>query len=127
MCKCQAEVRLSSFLNLCKSRKFVKTKTYSFVSIKMKNICQKKKLRKFATSMVCISIYAMSLGLCNPLGGGKKDDSIKYGVAESKAHCINTDANHTSNKFSQFFLADIFHFDANKRIFFCSYKFPTFT
>ena len=45
--------------------------------------------------------------------------SISQGVAESEAHCINTDANHTSSKFSQFFyLADIFHFYANKRIFF---------
>ena len=43
-----------------------KTKIYSFVRIRMKNICQKK-LRKFASSMVCISIYAMSLRLCNPL------------------------------------------------------------
>ena len=27
-------------------------------------ISARKKLRKFASSMVCISIYAMSLGLC---------------------------------------------------------------
>ena len=41
------------------------------------------------------------------------------GVAESEAHCINADANHTWSKFSKFFfLADIFHFDANERIYF---------
>ena len=42
ICKYQAEVRLSPFYNLSKRRKLVKTKTYSFVSIKMKNNCQKK-------------------------------------------------------------------------------------
>ena len=29
------------FLSLCKSRKFLETKTYSFISIKMKIICKK--------------------------------------------------------------------------------------
>ena len=37
-----ALVRSSSFLNLCKARKFLITRTYSSVSIKEKNICQKK-------------------------------------------------------------------------------------
>ena len=53
---------------------------------------------------------------------------FRKGVAESEAHCINADANHTWSKFSQFFFpADIFHFDANERIYFCFQEFPTFT
>ena len=36
------EVSLSAFFSLCKSRKFLKTKKYSYVSIKKKNICKKK-------------------------------------------------------------------------------------
>ena len=42
---------------------------------------------------------------------------ILQGVAESEAHCINNDANHTSSKFFKFCLADIYHFDVNDRIF----------
>ena len=42
---------------------------HSFVSIKIKNICKKKLLRKFGTSTVCISIYAVSLGLCKAIFG----------------------------------------------------------
>ena len=51
---------------------------------------------------------------------------LNQGVAESEAHCINADANHTRGKFSQF-VADIYHFDANKRIYFSLQEFPTFT
>ena len=44
------------FLSLCKSRKFLETKTYYFISIKKKIICNKKKSKIFGANMVCISI-----------------------------------------------------------------------
>ena len=41
-----AQVRLSSFYSLCKSRKFLKTKTYSFVFIKKKISTTTKNFKK---------------------------------------------------------------------------------
>ena len=39
--KKMAQIRLFSFLSLCENMKFFEPKTYSFVSIKKKKICQK--------------------------------------------------------------------------------------
>ena len=47
------------------------------------------------------------------------EPELSQGSADHAELCANTDANHTSTPFSQFFLADILCFDANKRISFC--------
>ena len=54
------------FLSLCKSWKFLKTKTYSFVSIKMKYMSKKKNWEFFCISMVCIRICAKLSMICSP-------------------------------------------------------------
>ena len=44
------------FLSLFKSRKFLETKTYSFICIEKTNICKKNDLKIFGANMVCIII-----------------------------------------------------------------------
>ena len=58
------------FLSLCKSRKFLETKTYFFISIKKKTIC-KKKSKKFGWNMVCFSICRKLSSIFLPLRGAQ--------------------------------------------------------
>ena len=54
------------FLSLCKSRKFLETKTYSFISIKKKIIC-KKKIQKNLVEIWFASVFAASSAAsCSP-------------------------------------------------------------
>ena len=73
-----ALVRSSSFLNLCKVRKFLITRTYSSVSIKEKNICQKKCQHNLVQVWFASVLAPSSAVSCSPwkLRGGICDLGI---------------------------------------------------
>ena len=59
------------FLSLCKSRKFLETKTYYFINIKKKVICKIKNSKIFGATMVCISICRKLSSILLPFALGR--------------------------------------------------------